>query len=85
MTKTLLELACRMAELDYDGVNFYSLRRAEKDLIAAYPQILELCEAAEGVLSDIEEYERINNLSPSPEKETCWQSVARLRRALKGE
>lgn len=55
-------------------------------IAAANPKrIIELCEALEGVLSDIEEYERINNLSPSPGEETCWQSVARARRALNGE
>lgn len=28
------------------------------------------------VLSDIEEYERVNNLAPNPNRKHCWDSVA---------
>jgi hypothetical protein len=41
-----------------------------------------LCAALEGVLADIADYERVNNLAPSPGRKYCWQSVEIARRAL---
>jgi hypothetical protein len=41
--------------------------------------------ALEGVLADIDDYERINNLAPSPGRKYCWQSVEIARLALEGE
>jgi len=34
------------------------------------------------VIRDIDEYERVNKLAPSPGKTECWQSVANARTAL---
>lgn len=42
----------------------------------------ELRAALEGVLSDIRDYERVNNLLPNPGREDCWQSVTRARATL---
>lgn len=44
--------------------------------------IKELVGALEMVVSDIHEYETINNLAPSPGKSDCWQSVTRARATL---
>lgn len=95
MTRSILELARRMQELDYDGVNFYALRRAEKDLIAAYPKIIELCEALEGLI------QKLDAVHADPKYMTVWRiaqlhqgpydgpkytdEFARARRALNGE
>lgn len=44
--------------------------------------VLELETALRAVLADIEDYERINNLSPSPGKPDCWQSVTHAKKVL---
>ena len=41
-----------------------------------------LREALEALIADIEDYERVNNLAPSPGKKDCWQSVMRAKQAL---
>ena len=41
-----------------------------------------LREALKLIISDIEDYERVNNLAPSPGKNDCWQSVTRAKEAL---
>lgn len=41
--------------------------------------IEELVAALKSIVSDIEEYERINNLAPSPGKQDCWQSVTHAK------
>ena len=38
--------------------------------------------ALEGIVNDIHDYERVNNLHPNPGKSECWQSVERARTAL---
>jgi hypothetical protein len=48
-------------------------------------EIERLRAALERVLSDIAEYERINNLAPNPGREYCWDSVALARKALEGK
>jgi chromosome segregation ATPase len=35
-----------------------------------------------GVIDDIHDYERVNNLAPNPPRMECWDSVARARAAL---
>ena len=35
-----------------------------------------------GVLVDIADYERVNNLSPNPGRKYCWDSVATAYRVL---
>ena len=41
-----------------------------------------MAEALEALVADVEDYERINNLSPSPGKADCWQSVTRAKSPL---
>lgn len=41
-----------------------------------------MAEALEGLVSTIEDYERVNNLSPPPGKADCWQSVTQAKAAL---
>jgi hypothetical protein len=38
--------------------------------------------ALRDVIRDIDEYERNNNLAPSPGKTECWQSVGNARAVL---
>ena len=57
----------------------------ESRLIHKYIRIAELEAALKRVLDDIEDYERVNNLSPSPGKQDCWESVRAASAALKGE
>lgn len=46
------------------------------------PHITAIEEAILALLADIEDYERINKLSPNPGKKDCWQSVTRMKEAL---
>ena len=39
-------------------------------------------EALEQIIADIEDYERVNNLAPSPGNKDCWQSVTNAKAAL---
>jgi hypothetical protein len=48
-------------------------------LISAAP---DMESALTGLLRDIADYERVNNLSPSPGKLDCWQSVTAAWAAL---
>ena len=41
-----------------------------------------LVNALEGVIRDINDYERANNLAPNPDRTECWDSVARAKSAL---
>jgi len=34
------------------------------------------------IVTDIEDYERMNNLYPNPNKSSCWDSVARAKKLL---
>lgn len=43
----------------------------------------ELVEALEGLVADVLDYEKVNNLKPNPGKKYCWQSVERAREALR--
>ena len=45
-------------------------------------EIAELREALAALITDIEEYERINTLAPNPGKRECWQSVTRAKMVL---
>jgi hypothetical protein len=78
--------AKRIAELDKAAkdaikeVSYWSTETGKRDA-----RIAELEAALKRVLDDIEDYERVNNLSPSPGKQDCWESVSTARAALKGE
>lgn len=54
--------------------------RANARLISAAP---DMAEALKALIADIEDYELVNNLHPSPGKSDCWQSVSMARAALK--
>jgi hypothetical protein len=62
--------------------------RAEYDdltlLTEAAAEIERLREALKYLVEGIQEYEWINNLSPSPGKPDCWQSVTHARKLLQG-
>lgn len=48
------------------------------DMLARKDAEIERLRAAlKAVVSDVLEYERINNLSPNPGRHYCWDSVAR--------
>lgn len=42
----------------------------------------DLLAALKALVADVTEYERINNLAPSPGKDACWQSVTNARAAI---
>jgi hypothetical protein len=52
---------------------------ANARLIAAAP---ELYATLDRLVSDIEEYERVNNIAPSPGHQDCWASVTLAKAAL---
>jgi hypothetical protein len=39
--------------------------------------------ALQALVADIEEYERINNLAPSPGKQDCWQTITQAKAILR--
>jgi len=45
----------------------------------AYPLAAELLEALNNLIADIDDYENVNNLSPNPGHQECWQSVEKAR------
>lgn len=45
-------------------------------------EIERLRAALQGVVSDVLEYERVNNLVPNPGRKYCWDSVDRAQVAL---
>lgn len=51
-----------------------------------YPRLIDeienLREALRAVVSDILEYEHLNNLAPNPGRKYCWDSVARAQEIL---
>jgi hypothetical protein len=59
------------------------IRRRDIDVLTADNDRLRA--ALEGVLADIADYERVNNLAPNPGKKYCWQSVEIAHRALEGK
>jgi len=48
----------------------------------AQDRIAELEAVLHSLVGDIEDYERINNLHPSPGKADCWQSVTHAKAVL---
>jgi len=69
---------------DLDLRNQTALDR--KEIIAKLETEIERLRAAlKNLMNDVLEYERVNNLSPNPGKQDCWQSVTEARRALEGE
>ena len=45
-------------------------------------RIKELEEALRAVVNDVNDYERVNNLSPNPGRTECWDSVAHAKAVL---
>jgi hypothetical protein len=48
----------------------------------AADQIDALVKALEAVVRDVNDYERVNNLAPTPGHIECWDSVARAKQVL---
>jgi hypothetical protein len=49
----------------------------------AAEEIERLRAALAALVADVEEYERINNLAPSPGKPDCWQSITHAKNVLR--
>ena len=45
-------------------------------------RIAELEDALRRVVLDVNDYERVNNLSPNPGRSECWDSVANAKTVL---
>lgn len=65
---------CRPDDLESLELSVQSIDEAKANarLIAAAPDLLS---ALQSLVADIRDYERVNNLAPSPGKDYCWQSV----------
>jgi hypothetical protein len=60
-------------------------RQAEIDaafIITAVNNHKALVQALEAVVNDVNEYERINRLAPTPGHVDCWDSIARAKAVL---
>lgn len=54
----------------------------EKDWGGYIDKLEALRAALAALVADIEDYERVNNLAPSPGQQSCWQSVTRAKALL---
>jgi hypothetical protein len=61
----------------------YAVACLEQDKRNLKAEIERLRAALAALISDIEEYERVNNLAPSPGKQDCWQTVTQAKAALR--
>lgn len=61
------------------NVNAHFCQEANARLIAAAPDMLAVLKQ---VVAQIEDYERVNNLAPSPGRQHCWDSVARAHEII---
>jgi DNA repair exonuclease SbcCD ATPase subunit len=68
---------CRSAQRGWEKLGF----RLE-DLDEAIARAERAEAALRNLITDIEDYERVNNLAPSPGKPDCWQSVTHARAVL---
>lgn len=59
---------------DAEG-NCIGITKIETSTIWMSAHEIVLLGALKAVMRDIDEYERVNNLSPNPRKTDCWQSV----------
>lgn len=66
----LLAVANREAER-YNGMHQIAVMEIER-----------LRDALEAVVRDVNDYERVNNLSPSHSRSECWDSVAHAKNVL---
>ena len=73
------------ASLGSDAMTMRYMTQSEVyvDRMRALERVEQLEAALRAVVSDIEEYQRINNLFPSPGKPDCWQSVTRAKSVLR--
>ncbi len=77
---------CRECSADMPPIDFAGLVNPDviKQVgVARDRRIAELETALRAVVSDIEEYQQINNLFPSPGKPDCWQSVTHAKSVLR--
>lgn len=59
---------------DVEG-NCIGITKIDTPTIRMSAHEIVLLGALKAVMRDIDEYERVNNLSPNPGKKDCWQSV----------
>jgi hypothetical protein len=64
------------------GVLQGHIREWHDELDRLTRQLAEAQGVIETLVADIEDYERVNNLAPSPGKPDCWQSVTRAKAVL---
>lgn len=53
-----------------------------KDVAHVFAAAPDMLAALQNLVADILDYERVNNLAPSPGKQDCWQSVTAARAAI---
>ena len=74
------------AEIKRIRAGYEAAKKSQRGAEAAYEkaeaEIERLRAALRGLLADIDDYERVNNLSPNPGRKDCWQSVTIAREAL---
>jgi hypothetical protein len=58
------------------------LWQKQRELDALRAENARLRAALKALVSDIEDYERVNNLAANPGMQVCWQSVAEARATL---
>lgn len=73
------EVVGRTEGIGFNVLIAYGLTEASARLIAAAPKLLE---ALKLVVSQIEDYERVNNLAPNPSRQHCWDSVAQAHEII---
>ena len=73
-------IADMMAEIDRLRAALNAIEADDPHVMMA--EIDRLRAVLKALVDDVLEYERINNLSPSPGRKDCWQSVTNAKTAL---